>query len=128
VLVRPFLAAALLLLGACTRQDARLQQHQEKFASFGATTETIGHAWLDGSLSGTYTRTALSETLRLVEQERAALAAKPQMLLDPRGAALSQQAEKLSRVIAQLTGDVQAANAVAARGHLADIPIKPGQP
>ena len=126
--VRPFLTATLLVLAACTRQDARLQQHKEKFESFGATIEAVGQAWLKGAVSGTYTLTALGETLRLVEQERAALVATPEMLLDARGAALSQQEEKLSRLIAQLTGDVQAARADAARSHLAGIPIKPGQP
>ena len=119
------MAALVLLLTACTRQDARLQQHKEAFESLGATTASIARAWLDGDTSGTFTRTALTETLRLVEQERAALAATPAMLLDERGAKLSQEAEKLSRVIAQLTGDVQTSDGASARRHLADIPIAP---
>ena len=122
------LATALLALPACARQDQQLQQHKEAFESLGATTAAIGEAWLDGAVSGTYTRTALAETLKLVEQERAALAATPEMLLDPRGAALSQAAERLSRLLAQLTGDIRAADATSARRHLAGIPIKPERP
>jgi hypothetical protein len=49
------------------------------------------------------------------------------MLRDPRGAAMSQAAEKLSRLIAQLAGDTSAADADAVRRRLAEIPIKPGR-
>jgi hypothetical protein len=119
------LAAGLVVLAACSRQDARLQQHKEKFESLGATTQAIAQGWLSGALSGTYTRTAFAQTLQLVEQERTALAAGPEMLLDPRGATLSQQAEQLSRLLAKLIGDVRAADAPAARRDIAAIPIAP---
>src|SRR4051812_25742354 len=87
------LAAGGLSAGACARQDARIQQHQEKLESLGATTAAIGRAWLGGDTSGTFTRTALEQTFKLVEQERSALAGSPQTLLDPRAAHLSQAAE-----------------------------------
>ena len=119
------LAAGLVVLTACTRQDARLQQHKEKFESLGATTRTIAEGWLSGALSETYTHTAFAQTLQLVEQERTALSAAPETLLDPRGATLSQQAEKLSRLLAQLIGDVRAADASGVRRHVAEIPIAP---
>ena len=122
------LAAALCASAACTRQDARLQQHREVFESLGATTEAIGQAWLSGAVSGTYTSTALKQTLLLVEQERTALTATAETLADPRGATLSQQAEKLSRLIASLVSDVRDADPTAARQHLSAIPIKPEQP
>jgi hypothetical protein len=118
-------ALAAVALSRCSRQDTRLQQHQEAFESLGATTAAIGEAWLDGSVSGTYTVTALERTFALVEQERTALAATPRTLLDPRGAQLSQSAERLSRLLAALTGDVREADAAAARRHLGEIPILP---
>jgi hypothetical protein len=83
-------------------------------------------AWLSGSVSGTYTCTALEETFRLVEQERASLATAPRNLSDPRGARLSQAAEQLSRLLARLILDVRAADASSARAHVAEVPISPG--
>jgi hypothetical protein len=124
------IAAAVALGAACNHRDARLQQHKEAFQSLGATTAAIGEAWLAGDVSDTYARTALEQTFRLVEQERSALASSPQSLLDPRGAQLSQDAERLSRLLAAMIGDVRAADARSARQRLADIPIMPagGQP
>src|SRR5215203_3437177 len=90
----------------CARQDARIQQHQEKLESLGATTAAIGRAWLAGDASGTFTRTALEQTFVLVEQERSGLASSPQALLDPRGARLSQAAESLSRLLATMINEV----------------------
>jgi hypothetical protein len=106
---------------ACHRQDQQLQQHTEKLASLRATTVAVGEAWLGGDVSGTYAHTALDQTYMLVEQERTALAAAPQALLDPRGAALSQAAERHSRVLALMIHDVQGADAEATRRHLADL-------
>ena len=118
------LAAVVLCIG-CSRQDARLEQHKKNFESLGATTKVITEAWLHGDVSGTYTRTALEQTFYLVEQERAALASRPEMLQDGRGAALSQDAERLSRLIASMIGDVGSANGDAARQRLASLPIVP---
>lgn len=115
---------ALASLG-CSRQDARLQQHREKFESLGATTEAIGESWLAGSVSGTYTLTALDQTFILVEQERTTLASSPEALSDPRGAALSHAAESLARLIAGMRQDVRAGDAAAVRRRLASIPIRP---
>ena len=114
-----------LASGACSRQDARLEQHRKKFESLGATTAAIGEAWLSGSVSGTYTVTALEQTFLLVEKERTTLASAPEALLDPRGAHLSQAAERLSRLLAAVIGDVQSADAEAVRRRLAEIPIRP---
>jgi len=127
----PVLVVVLALTSAaCARQDARLEQHKDKFESLGETTAAICEAWLGGDVSGTYTRTALEQTFMLVEQERSALAASPDTLLDPRGAALSQASERLSRLIASLAHQVQGANAAAVRQLLTDIPIRgsAGQP
>jgi len=109
----------------CTAQDTRLEQHKRTFESLGATTAATIHVWLGGQVSGTYTRVTLEKTLQLVEQERADLASAPQALQDPRGAALSQQAERLSRLLAALMLDVTAANGASARQHVGEIPIRP---
>ncbi len=93
--------------------------------SLGATTQAIGEAWLAGDVSGTYARAALSQTLRLSEQERTALTAKPDALVDARGADLSQRAQRLSLLIAQLVGDVESADGPSARARLHQIPILP---
>lgn len=121
------ISAALVAMVAagCGRQDARLQQHQEKLESLGATTVAIAEAWLAGSTSGTYTRTALEQTFALVEQERTAVASAPQALLDPRGARLSEAADRLSRLLAVIMHDVASADADAVRRHMAAVPIVP---
>src|SRR4051812_38708568 len=121
--IAALIAAAGSSTGACARQDARIQQHQEKLESLGSTTAAIGRAWLAGDTSGTFTRTALEQTFLLVEQERSALAGSPQALVDPRGARLSQAAEGLSRLLATTINDVGAADAGSVRRHLTEIPI-----
>jgi hypothetical protein len=121
------LIAAVAYSPGCSRQDKRLQQHQERLESLGSTTATIAEAWLSGSTSGTYTRTAFEQTFMLVEQERTALAKTPDALLDPRGAYLSHASERLSRLLAAMQHDVAAADAASMRRRLAEIPIAPGK-
>jgi hypothetical protein len=126
--MRAAVAATLVILAlgvGCTRQDARLEQHKKKFESLGATTKVVSEAWLSGQVSGTYTLAALDQTFHLVEQERTALAAKPAMLRDTRGAALSQGAEQLSRLIASIIGDVTSADGQSVREQLTKLPIVP---
>lgn len=123
-----FAALVGLSVSACAARDTRLQQHQEKLESLGSSTTAIAEAWLSGSVSGTYAVTALHQTLVLVEQERGALAAEPDALADARGAALSQAAERLSRLIAVMMHDVRAANGAAVRRRLAEMPIAPERP
>jgi hypothetical protein len=115
----------VLVSAGCSRQDDRFQRHRETLESLGSTTKAIGDAWLAGSVSGTYTSTALDQTFVLVEQERSALASTPEALADPRGAQLSQAAERLSRLLAAMMHDILAADAQSVRQHLADIPIAP---
>ena len=123
---RALVLAAALAASACSRRDVRIQQHKEKLESLGATTAAIGEAWLKGSVSGTYTGTALEQTFMLIEQERTSLASAPQALLDPRGAQLSKSAERLSRLVAVLLDDVNGGDSSSARKHLSEIPIRPG--
>jgi len=124
-LISMAIAAVGFTCGACVRQEARIQEHQEKLESLGSTTAAIGRAWLGGDTSGTFTRTALEQTFLLVEQERSALADSPQTLLDPRAAHLSQAAEGLSRLLAMTINDVDAADSGSVRRHLTEIPIMP---
>ena len=119
------LALTLAATTACSSLDDQLRQHRQKLESLGATTEAVGEAWLAGSVSPTYTRTALEQTLVLVEDESAALARTPGALAAPGGAGLSQSAERLSRLLADLTCDVRSGNRPSARRHLTEIPIKP---
>jgi hypothetical protein len=126
--MRPAVAVSLLIVAlgtGCSRQDARLEQHQKNLESLGATTKVVAQAWLSGQVSGTYTRTALDQTFDLVEQERATLASKPAMLQHPRGARLSQDAEQLSRLIAAIIGDVTSADGHSVRQRLMTLPIVP---
>jgi hypothetical protein len=118
------LVAVAIALTACS-QDSALQQHREKLESLGATTAAIADAWLGGTASATYARTALEQTRQLVEQERTSLAAKAATLADARGADLSEAAERLSRLLALMIRDVEHRDASALRQRIAQIPIQP---
>ena len=119
--MRSIVLAALTVISACSRQDRRLQKHWEKLESLGASAALIGSAWLSGSTSGTYTLSALEQTFALTEKERSTLASAPEALTDPRGAELSQSAERLSRLLAAMRQDVRTSNASSVRRHLSDI-------
>jgi len=121
---RILVIALALLPAACSRLDTRLDQHKQKFESLGETTAAICDAWLGGDVSGTYARTALDQTFMLVEQERTALAASPEALLDPRGADLSQSGERLSRLIAILIHEIEGAHDAYVRQLLTRIPMR----
>jgi hypothetical protein len=120
----PALIAAFVLIG-CSREDEAIGQHRRSFESLGSTMAAIDEAWLAGDLSGTFTVTALEQTRLLVEKERTALAASPAMLADPRGAKLSQDAERLSRILAATAREVRDANADGVRRNLAQNPLLP---
>lgn len=117
--------AAILVCAGCTSTQDTVQQRQEKLESLAASTRLIAQSWLEGHVSKTYARTAFEAMLAQVEQQRAVLASKPRTLADGHGAALSQQAEQLSRLIAQMQQDVELQNATALRGRLGAIPLVP---
>lgn len=113
---------AALMSVACASQERRLDQQRKALHSLESTTRALADAWLAGHVSGTYTQTALERTFLLVEQERSALASSADMLIDPRGALLSDGADELARALAQLIRDVRSADAAAVRSHLAVLP------
>ena len=122
-------AAALTLLAAvlaaCASTQDTIQQQQEKLQSLGASTRFVADSWLAGETSDTYTRTALDALFRQVEQQRAVLASTPRMLADGTAAALSQQAEQLSRILALMQQDVERQDGAALRRRLGGTPLIP---
>lgn len=68
--------------------------------------------------STAYARTAIEETLRLLEATRADLVSSPERLADPKSADLSQAADRLSRFAAQIFKDVGDGNPDAVRQRL----------
>jgi hypothetical protein len=117
------LVAALASPG-CSGQERRLQQHDKALQSLGSTTHAIADAWLAGQTSGTYTKTALDQTFRLIEQERTGVAGTPETLADPRGARLTDTADQMSRLVARIMADVGTEDGAAVRRHLALLPAQ----
>ncbi len=107
--VTAVLAALVIVAGcaACRSADDEFRQHRQKVESLEATSSFIAQSYAAGGISSTYTRTALERTLRLVEEERSALGESADTLADPRGAALSQRCEHLSRFLAELAERVE---------------------
>jgi hypothetical protein len=115
----------LLVTAACGGPATRMQQHRERFQSLASTSALIGEAWMAGRVSGTFADTALQQTFRLIEQERASLASSPESLVEAEGARLSQAAERHSRLVAQLMRDIRAGDGASVREKLARIPLGP---
>jgi putative membrane protein len=117
-----WLLATLWLTGAsCRSRQDILTEQGKALTSLRATTASVADAWLAGSTSTTYTRTALEQTLQLLDLERSELAASPELLADARGAALSQSGDRLARVIGLVWNDVGQGDSESVRRHLADI-------
>jgi hypothetical protein len=127
----PRALTALLItaaLGACSSPEKQLEQSDKKIEGLRATAQTIGQAWLKGEVSERYASAAFQQTLQLLDKERATLTASPRLLLDPRGASVSRDAEHLSRVLAALIDDAHHGDDASARRHLADVAGSRGSP
>jgi hypothetical protein len=118
-LVALLIAAAC---GACSGPDKQLKEARKKLDGLAATTHAVGDAWLSRDVSSTYSRTAFQQTLQLLDKQRASLNASPKLLLDSRGAVLSQEAERLSRALAALIEDARGNDRTSAREHLSQVP------
>jgi cytochrome c oxidase assembly factor CtaG len=120
----------VVVLGAsgCRSADDILRQQSQALTSLRATTAAIGEAWLSGSVSTTYARTALDQTLQLIEIHRSELVASPQLLADPKGAELLQGGDRLSRAIGRIRADVGDGNSEAVRRQLAGIGLPAADP
>ena len=116
------LAILALASAACRQPDSRLQQHQEKFDSLTASVQAISEAWLRGTASTRYARSALIQIFDLIERERQALSSSPDVVADARGAELSQSSERLARAAAGMIQDIRSHDAASLRQHLADLP------
>lgn len=114
---------ALLCASSCSRKDQQLVDHSEAFQSLSATATAVVDDWLNGSISGTYTLTALDQTYLLVEQERASMSSSASTVIDPRGAALADSASELAHHIALMMAAVRSADAASARRQLDDLPF-----
>src|SRR5436190_17996578 len=73
----------LLSSGACRSQEQIVSQQRKTLVSVQQTVSMIGNAWASGSVSPTYARTSLEQTLSLLETARADLVASPPLLADP---------------------------------------------
>lgn len=120
-------AVATALSGACASRQDTIRQQREKLESLGASTALLVDDFLAGQLSPTYARTALDALFVQVEQQRAALASEPDTLVDGTAASLSQRAEQLSRLVAQMRQDVARDDAGALRARRGSIPLLPGR-
>src|SRR5436853_3342680 len=115
------LLAAAIAAVSCSSRDTVLDEREKALTSLRATVAAIGHAWLSGAVSSTYTRTALESTQELVSKERTKLTASPDVLADPRGGRISESEEELARTLALLWKGVDARDVDAARKQIAVI-------
>lgn len=125
-------AAALVVLSAslfagCASPQDTIRQQREKLESLGASTQLLVDDWLAGHLQRRYARTALDALFQQVEQQRSALATKPETLADPQGATLSQQAEQLSSTIAGLEQDLERGDNSSLRARASHLPLTGGR-
>lgn len=112
-------------LCSCSSPDKQIEDARKKISGLAATTQAVGEAWTQGDVSSRYARTAFEQTLQMLDEQRASLGTSPQVLLDPRGASLSREAEELSRALAALIQDAERQDSNAARQHLSRVPPQP---
>jgi hypothetical protein len=79
-----------------------LSDQEKALTSLRATIVFVCDAWLAGSVSTTYARTALEATALLLDKERTELASSPDALASPLGATLSEVEQQLARSLALL--------------------------
>ena len=121
----PLTGAVCALLAACAsacRSDQQVIDDQQRaMASLRATVIALGNAWLSGTISSTYARTALEATQQLVEKHRAELTATPAQLANPVAASLSDAENRLAHHVALLWNAIGDSDFDAVRRHLSAV-------
>jgi hypothetical protein len=119
------LVIAALAVGqaACRSEQRELDDAEKAIVSLRASASAIARAWLSGDVSGIYAQTALEATTLLIDKQRHALSASPKLLTNPKGVALSQQAERLSRAVATIWKAVGGRDVATARREVAAIDL-----
>lgn len=120
MLRRIAIVGMLVAIAGCSRRDRELTQHSRTVVSLAASTTAIGEGWLAGSLSGTFTQTALARTFELLEEDRRMLATSPRQRIDPRAEKIAETGEELSRILVRLAEAVDTADAADVRALLAE--------
>ena len=109
------------LLGGCGSTETVVTEQQKALTSLTSTVTTICNAWLDGKVSTTYARTALSASATLLEKKRAKFSNSPDALSDPRVASLSNAEQRLAQRIAVLRKALVDADATTIRQVMATL-------
>jgi len=91
-----------VLVAGCGSTETVFTEQQKALTSLTSTVTTVCTAWLDGKVSTTYARTALSASATLLETTRAKIAGSPDALSDPRIASLGRAEQQLAERIALL--------------------------
>jgi hypothetical protein len=112
-----------LALNACRSPQQMLIEQQKALISLRATSVALSEAWLAGTASSTYVRTALEATQQLLEKQRVELTASPDVLADPKAAALSEWENQLTRTVALLWKAVGESDPAAVRRHLTTLAV-----
>jgi hypothetical protein len=117
----PVALSAALLVAGCAQPSA-VEQHQKALQSLAATSRAVASSWLEGYMTARSASQAFSQTATLLDSERSALSSQSRLLVDPRGATLSQHAEQLARAIAGLTDAIDRGDSTGVRQQLPLVP------
>jgi hypothetical protein len=127
VAVRILLILCAPLVFACASTNRLVDQQQKALTSLKATVTSVCTAWLDGTVSTTYARTALETAGILLEKERATIGGSPDALTDARIASLTESQNQLARQIALLRKALADSDAAAIRQQIATAGSRPRQ-
>jgi hypothetical protein len=128
VLLLPALVAALCGGGCGSDPERVLSTHRQTLASCEHTAAMIGEAWLAGTVTARYARTAAEETVRLLAQRQAELSADLTLLATDDGAAISDAEERVSRALAALSAAIDRGDAPAVHRQLDTLKSGSSQP
>jgi hypothetical protein len=128
VLLLSALVAALCGGGCGSDPERVLSTHRQTLTSCEHTAAMIGDAWLAGTVTARYARTASEETVRLLGQRQAELLADLPLLATNDGAAISDAEERVSRAVAALSAAIDRGDGPAVRRQLDTLKSGSSQP